>query len=159
MADTAFGLRPPLSPEPGAALLERLEPEGLTMLVTGKDNELFRSTAPGVAPLLELVECFPRGLPGATVADRVVGACAARVFAYLRVARVLALVGSVASRAILEAAGVEFEARRGVLEIRNRAGTDTCPFEQLAGHIHRAEELLPAMRRRLTELRNARATG
>lgn len=143
----------PLSPA-DTALLDRLEAEGLTTLVVSKNSELHRSSAPGVCPLLELVERFPQGLAGATVADRVVGTCAARVFIHLRVNRVLALVGSVGARAILDAAGVEFHARRGVLEIRNRAGTDACPFEQLARHLRRPAELIPAMRRRLAELRS-----
>lgn len=154
MADNAPGPRRPAS---DAALLDRLEPEGLTVLVVRNDRELHRSSAPGVGPLLEMVERFPQGLAGATVADRVVGTCAARVFSHLRVSRVLALVGSVGARAILDAAGVGFHARLGVLEIRNRAGTDTCPFEQLARRLRRPEELLPAMRRCLAELRSASA--
>lgn len=149
--------RPAHPPPPDAAdnrLLDRLDRESLTVLVLAENREMFRSSSPGVAPLLEVVERFPQGFAGATVADRVVGGCAARVFLHLRVGRVLAEVGSVAARAVLDAAGVDFRYRRGVFEIRNRAGTDACPFEQLARHLRHPGELIPAMRRRLAELKS-----
>lgn len=137
-------------------LLDRLCREELSILVVRGDEELYRSTLPGVRPLLEIWLRFPEGLTGATVADRVVGGCAARIFAHLKTARVVALTGSVPARAILAAADIGFEVKHGVLEIRNRNGTDTCPFEQLSRHYLRADELIPAIRTRLDQLRPAR---
>ena len=138
-------------------LLARLDRENLSILVLhiyrDKEKELYRSTRPGVRPLLELIDEFPQGLPGATVVDRVVGGCAARVFVHLRVARVHAATGSTPARAILAAHDIDFRGAKGVLEIRNRNGTDVCPFEQLSRHYPDAERLIPAMRRRLAELR------
>lgn len=136
-------------------LLDRLERESLSILVVRDGEEVYRSQLPGVRPLLEMVEMFPDGLVSATVADRVVGGCAARVFTLLKPARVLALTGSVSARAILHAAGIDFEPRKGVLEIRNRNGTDLCPFEKLSRHHTDPQQLLPAMRTRLAELRAA----
>ncbi|MFO7676387.1 MAG: DUF1893 domain-containing protein [bacterium] len=149
-------------------LLERLRQEGLTVLVVRGEEELYRSTLSGVRPLLELWSLYAgtqaaplsagpacRGvgrLAGATVADRVVGGCAARVFLHLGVERVFALVGSIPARAILTAAGIGFEVERGVLEIRNRNGTDTCPFERLSRHCRRPGNLVPAMARLLDAL-------
>ena len=134
-------------------LLDRLCREELSILVVREEEELYRSTLPGVRPLLDIWLRFPGGLTGATVADRVVGGCAARIFAHLKAARVVALTGSVSARAILAAAGIGFEVGRGVLEIRNRNGTDTCPFEKLSRHYPRAGELIPAIRARLDQLR------
>lgn len=136
-------------------LLRQLLREELSILVVRDGEELYRSQLPGVRPLLELWDRFPGGLKGVTVADRIVGGCAARVFAHLAVSRVLALTGSVPARAILAAAGIEFLVERGVLDIRNRNGTDSCPFEQLSRHYHRAERLIPAIRARLDALRRA----
>ncbi|HDQ98786.1 MAG TPA: DUF1893 domain-containing protein [candidate division WOR-3 bacterium] len=137
-------------------LLDRLCREELSILIVHGDKELYRSALPGVRPLLDIWLRFPEGLTGATIADRVVGGCAARIFAHLKAARVLALTGSVSARAILAAAGIGFEVKHGVLAIRNRNGTDTCPFEQLSRHYLRAEELVPAIHTRLDQLRPAR---
>ena len=137
-------------------LLRQLLREELSIIIIRDGAELYRSRRPGVTPLVEIWERFPDRLAGATVADRVVGGCAARVFADLGVTRVYALTGSVPARAILAAAGIEFTARFGVLEIRNRNGTDICPFEQLSRHYRRAASLVPAIRARLSELRPAR---
>jgi hypothetical protein len=134
-------------------LLARLDRENLSILVLHIDKELYRSARPGVQPLLELVDKFPQGLPGATVIDRVVGGCAARVFVHLRVARVLTAIGSTPARAILAAHDIDFRVAKGVLEIRNRNGTDACPFEQLSRHYPDPEQLIPAIRRRLAQLR------
>lgn len=133
-------------------LLERLLCENLSILIIRDDRELLRSHLPGVRPLTEIWDRFADGIPGAVVADRVVGGCAARVFAGIRVGRVLALTGSTPARAILAAAGIAFEVERGVLEIRNRNHTDVCPFERLSRHHRRAETLVPAIRSRLAEL-------
>lgn len=138
-------------------LLDRLRQEGLSMVVTRDGQEIYRSRLSGVGPLLSIWQEFPGGLAGATVADRVVGGCAARVFAHLGVGRILALVGSTPARAILAAHGIPFEVEHGVLEIRNRNETDTCPFEQLGRHHTRAEELVPAMRDRLEQLRRGQS--
>ena len=137
---------PPSFPSaPGARLPGVRRREGLTVFVVRGDEELYRSTLTGVRPLLEMWNRFPAGLAGATVADRVVGGCAARVFTHLGVGRVLALVGSVPARATLAAAGIGFEVERGVLEIRNRNGTDVCPFERLSRHYRRPADLVAAM--------------
>ncbi len=138
--------------DPDGGLLARLDRKDLSMLVVRGGSELYRSDLPGVRPLLELVDRFPGGLAGTTIADRVVGGCAARVFAMLGPDAVFALVGSVRARAVLDAAGIEYRPRRQVLEIRNRAGTDTCPFEQLSRHFTDTAGLIAAMRNRLAEL-------
>lgn len=134
-------------------LFARLREENLTVLVVRDEEEIYRSRKPGVGPLLEMYDRFPDGLEGATAVDRVVGGCAARVFVHLRVARVFGVVGSVAARSVLAAHDIPFEVEKGVLEIRNRNGTDTCPFEQLSRHFPDAETLVTAMRDRLARMR------
>jgi hypothetical protein len=131
----------------------RLETEGLSMLVLRDGVDLYQTYVDGVRPLLELVDWFPGGLRGATVVDRTVGGCAARVFAYLMVGKVLGLVGSVAAERVLFAEGVEYQFRKVVTEIRNRPNTDTCPFEKLSAATLDTARLIATMRDRLTQPR------
>ncbi len=133
--------------------LTLLENDCLSLLVVRQGTELYRSYDDGVAPLLELVDWFPGGLEGATVADRVVGACAARIFDYLRVDRVLGLTGSIAAERILHAAAIPFSFRTIVVDIRNRDNTGRCPFEQLSIEHERVRDLIPAVRARLADFR------
>jgi len=130
-----------------------LENEGLTLLVLRDGTELYRSYDAGVRPLLELVEWFPGGLDSATVADRIVGACAARVFEYLKVAKVLALTGSISAERVLHAAAIPFSFRTTVVDILSRDGSGQCPFERLSSLYPDPRDLIPAIQLKLAELR------
>ncbi len=131
------------------ALISSLVSRGLSIIVLSGGKELYTSTLPGVRPLLELVDRFPQGLAGATVADRLVGGCAARVFVYLRAERVLGVKGSRVAEGILTAAGIEYHFGETVPEVRNRTGDGLCPFEQLSQQHSDTTELLAAIRARL----------
>ncbi|MBN2464511.1 DUF1893 domain-containing protein, partial [candidate division WOR-3 bacterium] len=78
-----------------------LEDDCLSLLVVRHGTELYRSFHDGVRPLLELTAWFPGGLDDATAVDRVVGACAARIFEHLRVAHVVGITGSIPAERIL----------------------------------------------------------
>lgn len=146
----ASGDRTPTDP------LVLLENDCLSLLVVRQGTELYRSYEDGVTPLLELVDWFPGGLEGATVADRVVGACAARIFDYLHVDRVAGLTGSISAERILHAAAIPYFFRTTVVEIRNRDDTGLCPFEQLSIEHQDPRDLIPTIRARLAELRAQR---
>lgn len=136
-------------------LLARLESEQLSILACVGEREVYRSALPGVRPLLELVDRFPQGLSGGTIADRIVGGCAARVFVHLRVAEVLGIKGSAAAAQILRAAGISSTFSQTVSEIRNRDDSDICPFERLSRQHRDPLELITAIRAKLAELRAA----
>ena len=146
----AAGDRTPTDP------LTLLENDCLSLLVVRQGTELYRSFHDGVQPLLELLDWCPGGLEGATIADRVVGACAARIFDYLRVAQVIGLTGSISAERILHAAAIPFSFRVSVVDIRNREGTGLCPFEQLSLRHASPRDLIPAVRAKLAELRTRR---
>jgi hypothetical protein len=144
----AAGDRTPTDP------LVVLENDCVTLLVVRQGTELYRSFLDGVRPLLELAAWFPGGLDGATVADRVVGGCAARIFEYLRVGHVLGLTGSISAERILHAAAIPYSFRITVTDIRNRDDTGPCPFEQLSIIHTNPRDLIPAIRAKLNELRS-----
>ncbi len=136
--------------------LSILESDCLSLLVVRQGTELYRSHDDGVRPLLELIDWFPGGLAGATVADRIVGACAARIFDYLHVDRVLGLTGSIPAERILHAAAISYTFRTTVVDIMNRDNTARCPFEQLSLLYPNPRDLIPAIRAKLVELRSQR---
>jgi hypothetical protein len=136
--------------------LSVLEDDCLSLLVVRHGTELYRSYDDGVRPLVELTAWFPGGLTGATVADRVVGACAARIFDYLHVDHVLGLTGSIAAERILHAAAISYSFRTTVVDIMNRDNTGRCPFEQLSIIYTNPRDLIPAVRAKLVELRTQR---
>jgi hypothetical protein len=144
----AAGDRTPTDP------LVVLENDGLSLLVVRQGTELYRSFHDGVRPLLELTAWFPGGLDGATIADRVVGGCAARIFEFLHVARVVGLTGSTSAERILHAAAIPYSFRTTVPAIRNRDDTGLCPFEQLSIEHPKPLDLIKAIGARLTELRS-----
>ncbi|MEO0081177.1 MAG: DUF1893 domain-containing protein [candidate division WOR-3 bacterium] len=131
--------------------LKRLYTEGLSILVFEGDTDLYSSYQPGVRPLLELVDWFPFGLGAATVADRVVGACAARIFAYLRPAAVLGGIGSTEAAHILFTTGINHSFEETVPQILNRDNTGVCPFERLSTDCTDVHELIRRIRARLAE--------
>lgn len=147
-----FGLRN----SSGQELLARLRAEGLSIIIACNGQELFRSSLHGVRPLVELVDRFPEGLAGATVADRVVGGCAARVFGHLKVRSVLGIRGSIGAEDILRESGINWFFEERVAEIPGRDGNGVCPFEQL-GTLHPDfAGFLTAVRLRLAEMRAGR---
>jgi hypothetical protein len=131
--------------------LRKLEEEGLSVLVLQGSSVAYSSYQAGVRPLLELVDWFPAGLDGAIVADRVVGGCAAAIFAHLHVKKVLALTGSVAAEKTLHSWSIEHDFRQLVGDIRNRDNSDSCPFEKLSRAHSEPRALIDAMRRQVAE--------
>ena len=129
--------------------MQRLLDEGLSVVVFDGECELYRSCLRGVRPLIELLDWFPSGLAGASVADRIVGSCAARILAHLRAAKVFALRGTTGAEHVLFAAGIEYEFVESVPSIRNRENTGPCPFEQLSALHPDTRDLITAMRVRL----------
>jgi len=146
----AAGDRTPTDP------LALLENDGLSLLVVRHGTELYRSFHDGVSPLLELAAWFPGGLDGATVADRVVGGCAARIFEYLHVGQVVGLTGSTSAERILHAAAIPYSFRITVTGIRNRDDTGPCPFEELSLKHPEPLDLINAINTRLAEFRSRR---
>ena len=130
-----------------------LEDDCLSLLVVRHGTELYRSFHDGGRPLLELTAWFPGGLDDAMAVDRVVGACAARIFEHLRVRQVVGITGSIPAERILHAAAIPFSFRSTVTVIRNREETGMCPFEQLSLQYPDTLDLIRAMSAKLAELR------
>ena len=87
----------------------------------------------GVADLFRLLREEPQLLRGAFIADKVVGKGAAA----------LMVLGGRPALELLAGAGIAVEYTVVVPGIMNRAGTGTCPVEQLCAGAETAAECLP----------------
>ena len=97
----------------------------------------------GVADLFRLLREEPQLLRGAFIADKVVGKGAAALMVLGGVEGLFADVVSRAALDLLAAAGKAVAYTVAVPHIVNRAGTGTCPVEQLCAGAASAAECLP----------------
>ena len=77
----------------------------------------------------------------AIVADKVVGAAAAQLFAYGQVANVCTFVASESAISVLKSAGISLHTVSVVPQILDRQGVDLCPMERLALSLSNGEAL------------------
>ncbi len=98
-------------------------------LVVACGNEVRTFDGRGVSDLLRLLEEKSALLPGASVADKVVGKAAAALMALGKVREVYAEVISQPAFDLLTANGIQASYGALVPHIINRAGTGLCPLE------------------------------
>ena len=107
----------------------------------GDEVRIFRER--GVKDLYRLLREEPQLLDGAFVADKVVGKGAAALTILGGVEELFADVVSRPALELLAGAGIAVEYTVVVPNIVNRAGTGTCPVEQLCAGAASAAECLP----------------
>ena len=107
----------------------------------GDSMRIFRER--GVADLFRLQHEEPQLLRGAFIADKVVGKGAAALMVLGGVEGLFADVVSRPALELLAGAGIAVEYTVVVPNIVNRAGTGTCPVEQLCAGAASAAECLP----------------
>lgn len=107
----------------------------------GDSMRIFRER--GVADLFRLLREEPQLLRGAFIADKVVGKGAAALMVLGGVEGLFADVVSRPALELLAGTGIAVEYTVVVPGIMNRAGTGTCPVEQLCAGAETAAECLP----------------
>ena len=107
-----------------------------------RDEEIRTTQLRGVAPLLSWLE---EGLSGWSVADRVVGAGAAWLYAPVMSRR---------ATAILTQYGVPYTCDEVAESILNRTGTGLCPMEEATADAADPQQALAAIRQKVQELRS-----
>lgn len=115
-------------------------------------DRVMTSRKTGIAPLVQwLTE--GEDLRGACVADRIIGKAAAMLLLSGGAVAVYGQVMSETALALLQEAGVE--TRYGVLTpmIRNRTNTGICPMEQAVAGLTNPADALPAILKKLRQLR------
>ena len=123
-------------------LIDLLHVEACSCVIRNGDvTRIFRER--GVKDLYRLLEEEPELLDGAFVADKVVGKGAAALMILGGVEELFADVVSRPALELLAGAGIAVEYTVVVPNIVNRAGTGTCPVEQLCAGAETAAECLP----------------
>ncbi len=128
-----------------------LQESGSTCVLC-REETVLRSTARGVAPLLQWLRSG-EDTCGFSAADKVVGKGAALLYSLLGVRRVYGHVMSLAAVKALRKNGIE--AHWGTLTeaIRNRDNTGLCPIETAVSQIDDPEEALPVILSTLENLK------
>lgn len=121
----------------------------VTLRVARAGEELWRSSAPGLRPLVEAVLTVGEGLRGASAYDKVVGLASAKLLVYAGVAEVEADVASAPAVRFAQGAGLLLRAVVVTPRILNRERTGLCPMEVLALEVKSPEALLRAIAQRL----------
>ncbi len=112
--------------------LQKLEKDGLSILIE-KDNEIvFQSYDPMLKPLYTCLVEIKEQLKGATVYDKIVGRAAAYLCIIGQVKEIYTPLASEAAIKVLTENNIKITAGKSIPLIKNRDNTDSCPMEKLA---------------------------
>lgn len=130
--------------------------EQLTLAVV-RGDELWTSTARGLATLLAWQADPDVDLAGASAADLVVGKAAALLYVAAGVETVWAQLMSQTAVDVFTAHGIAFDAEQHTAVIRNRAGDGCCPMELAVQRIDDPVLAPRVLRERIASLKAAPA--
>lgn len=119
----------------------RLRRDGSNLIIL-KDGEIvFTSNKDGMQPLLEAIDCIGlHVLRDSIVVDKIVGKAAALLISYIKASEVHCIVLSVRAKKVLDKQGIKYNSETMIQEIRNKLGTDICPFEKAVLDVEEPEE-------------------
>lgn len=123
------------------AFINRLNREGLNLLIIKDNKRLYASKKGGMAPMLEAINLLGlQTLADTTVIDKIVGRAAALLISYFKAKDVYARLLSRSAIEVLEKHGIRYTSERVVENIRNKDDTDICPFEKMVLEIEDPKE-------------------
>jgi hypothetical protein len=113
------------------AYVQRLDREGLNLIILKANHTLFTSHREGMRPLLDAIHsCGRDQLANSIVIDKIVGKAAALLISYFQAKAVHCGVLSEPARKALDQHGIEYFYQQLLPTIMNKSGTDICPFEK-----------------------------
>ena len=137
------------------AFINRLNREGLSLLIIKDDKRLYASKKGGMAPILEAINLLGlQTLAGTTVIDKIVGKAAALLISYFKAKDVYTRLLSRSAIEVLEKHGIRYTSEMVVKNIRKKDDTDICPFEKMVLEIEDPREGYEKLNRELTRQRN-----
>jgi len=135
--------------------INRLNREGLNLLIIKDNKRLYESKRGGMAPLLEAINLLGlQTLVGTTVIDKIVGKAAALLISYFKASDVYTRLLSRSAIEVLKKHGIRYRSERVVENIRKKDDTNICPFEKMVLEIEDPKEGYEKLRRELTRQRN-----
>ena len=132
------------------AYINRLNREGLNLLIIKDTKRLYASKKGGMAPLLEAINLLGlQTLAGTTVIDKIVGKAAALLISYFKAKDVYTRLLSRSAIEVLEKHGIRYKSERVVENIRKRDGAGICPFEKMVLEIEDPQKGYRKLKREL----------
>lgn len=134
-------------------LIETLHTGGYSCVIE-KEGKIRTFTRRGVADLYDLYENEKEFMQGARIADKVIGKGAAALIVLGKMKEVYADVISSSALSVLRAAGIPTDFKEETPFIVNRDKTGRCPLETACKNLNTPEEMFPAIKAFVAQLRN-----
>ena len=110
-------------------------------IVVVKDGDvLIKKRGDGVRPILEVIEELKDEIQGSIVGDRILGKASALLCRFSKVKGVYSPQATKTAIAVLLVAGIPSQIEEMIPYIKNRGGSDVCPFEKMLSDIDSPEE-------------------
>ncbi len=141
-------------------LLEILDREKLSLLITKNEQRLFEAKEGGVAPLIYAIDTLGlETMKDSTVTDKVVGKAAALLIIYSGVREVNAKLISMRAITTFEKHAIPCRYQEIVDEILNRDKTAICIFEQTVGESENPAEAFKRLKLKTESLKKNKSNG
>ena len=108
-----------------------LKKRDLTLVVVKEGKTIFETKSQGINGFLEAIEKLGKRLVTSSVADKIVGAAAAKLCVYSKVYAVFAVTISKGGTRVLKENNILCEFENEVPNILNSDRKDICPFDRL----------------------------
>jgi hypothetical protein len=103
----------------------------------------------GVKPFLELIEDMGEDIHGTVVGDRILGKASAMLCRYSKVKGVYSPQGTKTGIALLIMGGVPCQVDQLIPFIKNRDGSDMCPFEKMLEGVDTPKEAYKVLKEKI----------
>jgi len=116
--------------------LQRLKQEKLRLIVIKDNKTIFTSRVEGMRPLFEAIDTLGLlALRGSIIIDKIIGKAAALLISYVKAQAAHCMILSEGARAIFDTQGVKYSSEQTISQIKNKTGTDVCPYEKAVENI------------------------
>jgi len=111
-----------------------------SIVVVKNGDVLIKKKGDGIRPILEVIEELKEEIQGSIVGDRILGKASALLCRYSKIKGVYSPQATKTAIAVLIIAGIPSQIDEMIPYIKNRSGSDVCPFEKMLSGIDSPEE-------------------
>jgi hypothetical protein len=106
-----------------------------SIVIVKNGDVLIKKKGDGIRPILEVIEELKDEIQGSIVGDRILGKASALLCRYSKVKGVYSPQATKTAIAVLIIAGIPSQIDEMIPYIKNRGGSDVCPFEKMLSDI------------------------
>lgn len=119
-------------------------------IVIVKNNEVIgKRKGQGIKPVIELIDGLDKELENAVIGDRILGKAAALLCRYVNAKAVYSPKGTKTALALLIIAGIPSQVDQIISHVKNREGSNMCPFEKILKNVDSPEEAFKILKRKV----------